>query len=42
MAQELFQYCEEYSKLYPGQIKGREKRLAIDAVATQVHTIQKK
>ena len=39
---ELSGYCEDYSKLHPGQIGGRKERLAIDAVATLVHTIQEK
>ena len=42
MAQELSRYCEEYSKLYPGQMGDRKERLAIDAVATLVHTVQEK
>ena len=42
MVQKLFWYCEEYSKLYPGQMGGRKKRLAINAIATLVHTIQEK
>ena len=42
VAQELSQYCEEFSKLHPGQMGGQKKRSAIDAVATLVHTVQKK
>ena len=42
MAQELSRYCEEYSKLYPGQMGGRKERSAIDAVATLVYTVQEK
>ncbi len=42
VAKALFQYCEDYSKLHPGQMGGRKKRSAIDAVAMLVHTIQEK
>ncbi len=42
VAKELSQYCEDYSKLYPGQMGGRKERSAIDAVATLVHTVQEK
>ena len=45
VAQELSQYCGEFSKLYPGQMGDRKKRSAIDAVATlvyTVHTVQEK
>lgn len=40
VAKELSQYCENYSKLHPGQMGGQKERLAIDAVATLVHTVQ--
>ena len=42
IAQELSQYCEEFSKLHPGQMGGRKKRSAIDAVATIVYIVQEK
>ncbi len=42
VAKELSQYCEEYSKLHPGQMGGRRERSAIDAVATLLHTVQEK
>ena len=42
VAQEFFWYCEEYYKLYPGQIGGQKERLAINTVATLVHTVQEK
>ena len=42
VAQELSRYCEEYSKLYSGQMGGRKERSAIDAVTTLVHTVQEK
>ena len=41
-AKELSWYCEDYSKLHPGQIGGRKKRPAIDAVATFIYTVQEK
>ncbi len=40
VTQELFQYYEEYSKLYLGQMRGQKARSAIDAVIIQVHTVQ--
>ncbi len=40
VAKELSQYCEDYSKLHPGQMGGRKERSAIDTVATLVHTVQ--
>ena len=40
VAQKLSRYCENYSKLHPGQMSGRKKRSAIDAVATLVHNVQ--
>ena len=40
VAKKLSQYCEEYSKLHPGQMGGQKERSAIDAVATLVHTVQ--
>lgn len=39
-AEQLSQYCEGYSKLYPGQMGGRKERSAIDAVATLVSPVQ--
>ena len=42
VAQELSQYCEDYSKLHAGQMGGRKERSAIDAVAILVHTVQEK
>ena len=42
VAKELSLYCENYSKLHPGQMGDRKKRLAIHAVATLVHTVHKK
>ena len=42
VAKELSQYCEDYSKLLPGQMGGRKERSAIDAVAILVHTVQEK
>ncbi len=42
VAQELSQYCEEYSKLDPGQMGGQKERSAIDAVVTLVHMVQEK
>ena len=39
VAQQLSLYCETYSKLYPGQIGGREKMSAIDAVAILVNLV---
>lgn len=41
VVEQLSQYCEDYSKLHPGQMGGRKKRSAIDAVAILVHTVQK-
>ena len=41
VAEQLFQYCESYSKLHPGQMGGRKERSAIDAVAILVHVVQK-
>ncbi len=38
VAEELSQYCEDYSKLHPGQMGGRKERSAIDAA----HTVQEK
>ena len=42
VAKELSQFCEDYSKLYFGQMGGRKERSAIDTVATLVYTIQNK
>ena len=42
VANELSLYCENYSKLHPGQMGGRRERSAIDAVATLVHTVHEK
>ena len=42
VAKELSHYCEDYSKLHPGQMGGRRERSAIDAVATLVHAVQEK
>lgn len=42
VAKELSQFCEDYSKLYSGQMGGQKERSAIDTVATLVHTIQEK
>lgn len=42
MPKELSQYCEDYSKLYPGQIKGQKNISAIDIVAMLIHAVQKK
>lgn len=39
-AEQLSQYCEGYSKLYPGQMGGQKERSAIDAVATLVNPVQ--
>lgn len=41
VAQELSEYCEENSKLHPGQIGGRKKKKAIDAVE-HLYTMCKK
>ena len=38
----LSQYCEDYSKLHPGQMGGRKERSTIDAVATLIHIVQEK
>ena len=40
VAKQLSQYCEDNSKLHPGQMGGQKERSAIDAVATLVHTVQ--
>ena len=40
VAEKLSHYCEDYSKLYPGQMGGRKERSAIDAVATLVYVVQ--
>ena len=42
VAKVLSHYCEDYSKLHPGQMGGRKERSAIDAVATLVHVVQEK
>ena len=42
VAQELFCYCKNFSKLHQGEMGGRKERSAIDAVATLVHTVQEK
>ncbi len=42
VAQELSLYCEEHSKLHPGQMGGRKERSAIDAVATLVYNVQER
>ncbi len=39
IAIELSQYCEDYSKLHPGQMGGQKDRSAIDAIAALVHTV---
>ena len=39
VAKQLSQYCEDNSKLHPGQMGGQKERSAIDAVATLVHTV---
>lgn len=36
VTKQLFQYCEKYSKLQPGQRGGRKERSALDAVDTLV------
>ena len=41
VAVQLSQYCENYSKLHPGQMGGRKERSAIDVVAILVHAVQK-
>lgn len=40
VAEQLLQYSEGYSKLYPGRMGGRKERSAIDAVATLVNPVQ--
>lgn len=40
IAEQLSQFCEKFSKLHPSQIGGRKEKLAIDAVAVLVHTVQ--
>lgn len=42
MVEELFHYYENYSKLHPGQIRGRKERSAIQIVASLIHMIQEK
>ena len=42
VAEPLSHNCESHSKLHPGQTGGREERLAIDAVAVLVHTVQER
>ncbi len=42
VAMELSRYCEDYSKLHPGQMGGRKERSAIDAVAALVHIVHEK
>lgn len=42
VAKKLFQYCEEYFKLYPGQMEGQKENLIINTVATLIYIIQEK
>ncbi len=42
VANELSLYCENYSKLHPGQMDCRRERSATDTVATLVHTVPEK
>ena len=42
IAEQLSQFCKAYSKLHPGQMGAQKKRLAIDALAMLVHTVQEK
>lgn len=39
VAEHLFLFYKKFSKLHPGQMGGRKKRSAIDAVAILVHTV---
>ena len=39
-ANQLFDYCESFSKLHSRQIRARKGRSAIDVVAILVHTVQ--
>ncbi len=40
VAKELSQYCEDHSKVHSGQMGGRKKRSAIDAVATLCQSLK--
>ena len=42
MAEQLSQYCESYSKLYPGHMGGQKERSVIDVLIILVHVVQKK
>ncbi len=42
IAEQLFQFCKAYSKLYPGQMGAQKQQSAIDVVAMLVHTVQEK
>lgn len=42
VAKEFSQYCEKYFKLYPRQMSGQKKKLAIDVVTTLIHIVQEK
>ena len=42
IAEQMFKFCEAYSKLHPRQIRAQKKRLTIDAVAMFVHIVQEK
>lgn len=40
VVEQFSQYYEAHSKLHSGQIGARKERLAIDAIATLVNTVQ--
>ena len=40
VAKEFFQYCENFYKLYPGQMGDQKERLVIDIFATLVHIVK--
>ena len=42
VAKKLSQYCENYSKLHPGQMEGQKDKSAIDTFVILVHTVQEK
>ena len=42
VAEQLSLYYEKYSKLHLGQMGGRKKRSAINAVAMLIHTVQQR
>lgn len=42
IAKKLSPYCEDYSKLYAGQIRVWKNKSAIDAIVTPVYTIEEK